>query len=47
MGGYDKLEPFGFCIHGAIDEYSRRRVLWLEVASTNNEPFDRPFTPLG
>ena len=32
MDGYDKLKPFGFCIHGAIDGYSRR-VLWLEVAS--------------
>ena len=38
MDGYDELKPFGFCIHGAIDGYSRR-VLWLEVASTNNDPF--------
>ena len=37
LDGYDKLKPFGFCIHGAIDGYSRR-VLWLEVASTNNDP---------
>ncbi|EDO31486.1 predicted protein [Nematostella vectensis] len=27
--GYDKLKPFGFCIHGAIDGYSRR-ILWLK-----------------
>ena len=40
MDGYDKLKPFGFCIHGAIDGYSRW-VLWLEEASTNNDPFDR------
>ena len=37
IDGYDKLKPFGFCIHGAIDGYSRR-VLWLKVASTNNDP---------
>ena len=24
MDGYDKLKPFGFPIHGAIDGYSRR-----------------------
>ena len=34
---YDKLKPFGFCIHGAIDGFSRRRI-WLEVASSNNDP---------
>jgi hypothetical protein len=34
---YDKLKPFGFCIHGGIDGYSRR-ILWLEVASSNNDP---------
>ena len=32
IDGYDKLKPFGFCIHGAIDGY-RRRILWLEVGS--------------
>ena len=37
MDGYDKLKPFGFCIHGAIDGYSRR-ILWLEVGPTNNDP---------
>ncbi|OWF45037.1 hypothetical protein KP79_PYT01623 [Mizuhopecten yessoensis] len=35
VDGYDKLKPFGFCIHAAIDGYSRR-VLWLEVSSSNN-----------
>ena len=33
---YNKLKPFGFCIHGAIDGYSRR--IWLEVGSSNNNP---------
>ena len=37
IDGYDKLKPLGFCVHGAIDGYSRK-VLWLEVASSNNNP---------
>ena len=37
IDGYDKLKPFGFCVHGAIDRFSRR-ILWLEVASSNNDP---------
>jgi hypothetical protein len=37
VDGYDKLKPFGFCIHGCIDGYSRR-ILWLEVAYSNNDP---------
>lgn len=35
VDGYDKLKSFGFCIHGAIDGYSRR-ILWLEVSQSNN-----------
>ena len=23
VNGYDKLKPYGFCIHGSIDGYSR------------------------
>ena len=37
LDGYDKLKPFGFAIHGAIDGFSRK-VMWLHVASTNNNP---------
>jgi len=37
IDGYDKLKPFGFCIHGAIDGFSRR-ILWLEVGPSNNNP---------
>jgi len=37
LDGYDKLKPFGFAIHGAIDGYSRR-ILWLEVGPSNNNP---------
>ena len=33
--GYDKLKPYGFLIHGAIDGFSRR-VLWLNVTRSNN-----------
>ena len=37
IDGYDKLKPFGFCIHGAIHGYSRC-VLRLEVGPSNNDP---------
>lgn len=35
--GYDKLKPFGFGVHGAIDAFSRR-ILWLKVGHSNNDP---------
>lgn len=37
LDGYDKLKPYGMAIHAAIDGYSRR-ILWLEVGTTNNDP---------
>jgi hypothetical protein len=37
IDGYDKLKPFGFAIHGAIDGYSRR-ILCLHVGQSNNDP---------
>ena len=37
LDGYDKLKPYGFATHGCIDGYSRR-VLWLTVLSSNNDP---------
>ena len=37
IDGYDKLKPYGFAIHGAIDGFSRR-ILWLRVGVTNNNP---------
>lgn len=37
LDGYDKMKSFGFCITGCIDGYSRR-VMFLEVASSNNNP---------
>ena len=37
VDGWDKLSPFGIFIHGAVDGFSRR-ILWLEVNSTNKNP---------
>ncbi|XP_068697380.1 uncharacterized protein [Montipora foliosa] len=37
IDGYDKLKPFGFCVHGTMDGYSRR-IMWLEVGPSNNDP---------
>ena len=31
------LKPYRFCVHGAIDGFSRR-LIWLEVGPTNNNP---------
>ena len=37
IDGNDKLKPFGFCISGCIDGFSRK-IIWLEVARTNKQP---------
>ncbi|XP_067037606.1 uncharacterized protein [Acropora muricata] len=37
IDGYDKLKPFGFPIHSAVDGYSRK-VMWLETCRSNNIP---------
>lgn len=37
IDGHDKLKKFGFPIHGGIDGFSKC-ILWLEVATTNNDP---------
>jgi hypothetical protein len=37
IDGYDKLKPFGICIHGCIDGFSRQ-IIWLEAYNTNNNP---------
>eukprot|EP00111_Clytia_hemisphaerica_P014195 TCONS_00041804-protein len=37
IDGYDKLKPFGFSIHGAIDGFSRR-ILWLQIVPSNKDP---------
>ena len=37
MDGYDKLSPYGICINGCIDGFSRY-ILWLEANKTNSDP---------
>lgn len=37
IDGYDKLKPFGLCINGCIDGFSRK-IIWLNVYNTNNNP---------
>ncbi|OWF45268.1 hypothetical protein KP79_PYT01586 [Mizuhopecten yessoensis] len=37
IDGYDKIKPFGMCIRGCIDGYSRK-LIWLNVHQTNNNP---------
>ena len=37
LDGYDKLKPYGVCISGCIDGFSRR-IVWLEASSSNNDP---------
>ena len=38
IDGYDKLKPYGFAIHGAIDGYSRK-IMWLRILRSNNNPY--------
>ena len=37
IDGNDKLLPYGFAIHGAIDGYSRK-ILWLKVSKSSKNP---------
>lgn len=37
VDGYDKLKPYGLCINGCVDGFSRK-IVWLEVYCTNNDP---------
>jgi hypothetical protein len=37
IDGYDKVKPYGLCIHGCIDGYSRY-IVWMRVFRTNNNP---------
>ena len=37
IDGNDKLKPFGFSVHGAVDGWSRK-ALWLHVGSSNKDP---------
>lgn len=37
LDSYDKLKPYGICINGAIDGFSRM-IIWLHAYSTNSNP---------
>lgn len=37
LDSYDKLKPYGICINGCIDGYSRY-IVWLSAGTTNNDP---------
>ncbi|KAK7904901.1 hypothetical protein WMY93_017508 [Mugilogobius chulae] len=37
VDSYDKLKPYGICINGAIDGFSRA-IIWLHAYSTNSDP---------
>ncbi len=37
MDSYDKLKPYGICINGAIDGFSRY-MIWLKAYKTNSDP---------
>ena len=37
VNSYDKLKPYGFCINGCIDGFSRR-IIWMEVYTSNSDP---------
>ena len=43
IDGNDKLKPWGFCIHGCVDGFSRK-FLWLVVSSSNNDPLINAIT---
>ncbi|XDV33831.1 hypothetical protein PO909_004099 [Leuciscus waleckii] len=37
VDSYDKLKPYGICINGCIDGFSRK-IIWLKAAHTNSNP---------
>lgn len=37
IDSYDKLKPYGICINGSIDGFSRR-IIWLKAAHTSSDP---------
>ncbi|XP_041864801.1 uncharacterized protein LOC121654649 [Melanotaenia boesemani] len=37
IDSYDKLKPYGICINGCIDGFSRS-IIWLRAAHTNSDP---------
>ena len=37
MDCYDKLKPYGICISGCIDGFSKR-IIWLKAGNNSNDP---------
>ena len=37
VDSYDKLKPYGICINGCVDGFSRN-IIWLEAYTTNSDP---------
>ncbi|XP_041834069.1 uncharacterized protein LOC121635073 [Melanotaenia boesemani] len=37
VDSYDKLKPYGLCINGSIDGFSRK-IIWLNVYTTSSDP---------
>ncbi|CAG9763543.1 unnamed protein product [Ceutorhynchus assimilis] len=37
MDSYDKLKPYGICINGCIDGFSRH-IIWLRLGRTSSDP---------
>ena len=37
MDSYDKLKPYGICINGCIDGFSRK-IIWMEANYTSSDP---------
>lgn len=37
LDSYDKLKPYGICINGCVDGFSRH-MIWLEAYHTNSDP---------
>lgn len=37
LDSYDKLKPYGICINGCIDGFSRQ-IIWLQAGKTSNNP---------
>ena len=37
IDGYDKLSPYGICVHGCIDGFSRK-IIWSQAYMTNHDP---------
>ncbi|KAI3362647.1 hypothetical protein L3Q82_001631 [Scortum barcoo] len=37
LDSYDKLKPYGICVNGSIDGFSRK-IIWLNAYATNSDP---------